>query len=283
MILKNNNLYPVFPDNRNKISLKKFDYQDDKIPNNNNAQLLNVKQNIFNRQPSVEILNNANEDDNDRERSQRSNQGDRHHGQGGHHQDRHDDTGSGHQDPPPPHDPASNNNHDDSNDSFNFERRHYSFITRPGQSGPVTRTSNTGHAPITSNSHSNDTVTIRADRDLGHQQRQDSPPTQIFPEPVPAINRREHFNQIFPPPPAIDNNKTWPDFPMLNTNQPAKSNSFHDYNYNPRNNAPATSEANNLQPAGGQPAPVPRTTVSGQGVPPPAYWDELSRKNGPPA
>ena len=282
-ILKNNNLYPVFPDNRNKISLKKFDYQDDNRPNHNNGHLLNLMQNIFNRQPSVEILNNANEDDNDRERSQRSNQGDRHHGQGGHHQDRHDDTGSGHQDPPPPHDPASNNNHDDSNDSFNFERRHYSFITRPGQSGPVTQTSNTGHVPITSNSHSNETITIRADRDLGHQQRQDSPPTQIFPEPVPAINRREHFNQIFPPPPAIDNNKTWPDFPMLNTNQPAKSNSFHDYNYNPRNNAPATSEANNLQPAGGQPAPVPRTTVSGQGVPPPAYWDELSRNNGPPA
>merc|ERR1712131_565492 len=105
----------------------------------------------------------------------------------------------------------------------------------------------------------------------------------IFPEPVPATNRREYFNQIFPPPPAIDNNKTWPDFPMLNPDQPAKSNSFHDYNYNPRNNAPAVSGANNLQPAGGQPAPVPRTTISGQGVPSQDYWRELSRTNGPPA
>ena len=76
-ILKNHNLYPVFPDNRNKISLKKFDYQDDNRPNHNNGHLLNLMENFFNRQPSVEVLNNTNEDDNERQRSQRSNQGER--------------------------------------------------------------------------------------------------------------------------------------------------------------------------------------------------------------
>merc|ERR1711873_133982 len=166
--------------------------------------------------------------------------------------------------------------------------RHHSFINRPGQSGPVTQTSNTGHVPITSNIHSNDTITIRADtrnRNQDHQQRPDSPPTQIFPEPVPATNRREFFNQIFPTPPEVDNNTTWPNFPMLNP-QPGRSNSFHNYNYNPKNNAPAVSAANNIQPVtttNGQPSSAPRTTVSGPGVPSREYWTEVSRTNGPPA